>query len=453
MAFFKTSLYLYVNKLKIEFIMFLTTKVHINEHNRDGIDTKVLRQLCYHCARLYNVGLYNVRQHYFNTGQYLTYNGSYKEAKPNENYALLLTDIGQQVLRLVDRDFHSFFNLLLLKKSGRYSEKVRLPHYKDKEGLMACPVMGRSVRIKNGKVKIGLTKEFRELYGISYSHLYFTIPQNLKDINEFKELRIVPLMNGNEFDVEFVYESREVRQIPQDADGYLSIDLGLDNLMACSIFSNGESHQYLIDGRKVKAINAYYNKMKSKLQAEYSKNKSIEGLDTRRMRRLSNGRRNRINDYLNRAVNKIVDLCFQYNVKTVVIGYNKEMKQGINIGRVNNQNFVSIPYLNLRSKLQSKCELHGIVYAPQEESYTSKASSIDLDVIPVYDVEDKTEYAFSGKRVKRGLYRSKEGLLLNADINGSVNILRKYIKECNLKELSSDRIRALVNAPCQRIRL
>ena len=129
------------------------------------------------------------------------------------------------------------------------------------------------------------------------------------------------------------------------------------------------------------------------------------------------------------------------------------MKLGINIGRVNNQNFVSIPYLNLRSKLQSKCELHGIVYAPQEESYTSKASSIDLDAIPVYDAEDKTEYAFSGKRVKRGLYRSKEGLLLNADINGSVNILRKYIKECNLKELSSDRIRALVNAPCQRIRL
>jgi IS605 OrfB family transposase len=138
-------------------------------------------------------------------------------------------------------------------------------------------------------------------------------------------------------------------------------------------------------------------------------------------------------------------------ISTIVVGYNKGWKQEVETGKKNNQKFVSIPYHRFRQKLSYKCELCGITCVFQEESYTSKASSIDMDEIPVYSEDDGVKYTFSGKRVKRGLYKSKDGLLLNADINGSVNILRKYLNECNAKALCADAVRALVNVPCQRI--
>jgi transposase len=132
-----------------------------------------------------------------------------------------------------------------------------------------------------------------------------------------------------------------------------------------------------------------------------------------------------------------------------VIGYNKEQKKEINIGKVNNQNMVMIPTYKFRQKLQYQCELHGIKYCSQEESYTSKASSLDNDQIPDYG--DNNIPTFSGKRIHRGLYKSKNGKLLNADINGSVNILKKYFKERKSNEHCSDDVRAFVNTPCQRL--
>ena len=145
----------------------------------------------------------------------------------------------------------------------------------------------------------------------------------------------------------------------------------------------------------------------------------------------------------------IVDACLEYGVTKLVIGYNKEQKRDVNIGRVNNQNLCFIPHYKFRQKLQYKCELHGIAYCPQEESYTSKASALDGDFVPTYG--DETEHVFSGRRVKRGLYRASDGSVLNADINGSVNILRKYLNECESEGLNPDDVRALVNAPCQRL--
>lgn len=165
-----------------------------------------------------------------------------------------------------------------------------------------------------------------------------------------------------------------------------------------------------------------------------------------------NGRTNRINDYFCKAVSLLVQKCIEWGVTTVVVGYNKEQKQSIEIGKVNNQNFVSIPLHKLRQKLQYKCELHGIKVVFQEESYTSKASCLDLDEIPVFDASAKDkECHFSGKRIKRGLYLSKNGSCINADINGSVNILRKYFNECKWNWLFQDHVRALVNGSCQRV--
>lgn len=429
--------------------MLQTTKVHIKD-NHPYIH--ILYNLCYHSARLYNVGLYSVRQYFFNTQKYLSYYDNYHECKTNENYTLLLTDTGQQILRLVDRDMKSFFRLLTLKQSGKYSNPVHLPKYKDKNGLMTFAIQGRSVRFNNNQIRIGLTKEFRELYNISTRYVDFTIPKHLQTVKQFNEVRIIPMYGGKEFSIEYIYDTKYISAYKQiQGNGYMSIDLGVDNLMACAVFSNGQFYQFLIDGKPLKNINAYYNKTIAHLKSQYSTNKTIEKPSvTKRMRRLYNGRNNRITDYFNKTVKLIIDKCFEYGVSHIVVGYNKGMKQEINLGKVNNQTFVSIPYHKLRSKLMNKCELHGIIYESQEESYTSKASALDNDAIPVYG-DDVTNVVFNGKRIHRGLYRSSDGILLNADINGSINVLRKYFNERNEKWLFHDSVRAHVNVPCQKL--
>ena len=409
--------------------MYLTTKIHQTEKHHE-VDLTILRCLCYHAARLYNVGLYSVRQHFFNTQKYLSYNSNYKECCDNENYHILLSDCSQQILRLVDRDFQSFFKLLILP-------------------LLICLIIGRSARIqKNGTITIGLTKEFRELYNVEQKKITLTIPKNIRNVEQFKEIRIIPEFNGKCFSIEFIYESKN-QHIQASGNGYMSIDPGVSNLASCTIFSNGRFHQFIIDGKRLKNINYYYNKMVAKLKSEYDRSK-INNHITKRMQRLINGRNNRINDYMNNAVKYIIDMCIESGVTTLVIGYNKEQKKDIDIGRKNNQNMCYIPHNKFRNKLAYKCELHGITYYPQEESYTSKASAIDDDFIPDYGDSHIPE--FSGKRVKRGLYQASDGSLINADINGSVNILKKHFKERKSNVVfTTDDVRVLVNAPCHRI--
>ena len=431
--------------------MYLTASSTYKQDNKDGVDIAALGHLCYHAARMYNVGLYSVRQHFFQTGKYLSYYDNYHCCKSNENYSILLTDTGQQILRLVDRDMKSFFALLFLKQEGKYSDEVHLPRYKDKQGMMTFVLQGRSVRRNGDKLRIGLTKEFRALYG-GERYIELTLPKHVRDVEVFKEVRVIPKHNGTEFKVEFVYACQEAEQVT--GGGYMSIDPGLDNLLTCTIFSDGHlPKQFIIDGRYVKSVNAYYNKVKARLQSEYGKDKSIDGMTTKRFNRLSNGRDNRIDNYFSLVAKHIVAECQANNVTTVVWGYNLGQKQGINIGVVNNQNFVTIPHSKLRSKVEYKCKLAGITVVYQEESYTSKASSLDEDVMPVYGKDNVDEVTFSGKRIKRGLYRSQDGSLLNADVNGSVNILRKYFKESKMNWCYQDIVRAFVNTPCPRIGL
>ena len=430
--------------------MYKTTKI-LQTAQHHEVDLSILKAMCFHSARLYNVGLYSVRQHYFNTNLYLSYNANYHECKHNEHFKILLSDCSQQILRIVDRDMQSFFRLLTIKKSNKYSEKVKLPHYKKQDAVMVCPIQGRSCRIqKDGKVAIGLTKDFREKYNISERRVLFTIPKNIRHIQQFQEIRVIPIHNGKEFSVEFIYNDITIKPQVQ-GNGYMSIDLGVSNFAACTIFSNGDAHQLLIDGRRLTNINHYYNKKVSELKSAYAKNKSITDALTPRMMRLINGRDNRITDYFNRVCHYLVNKCLTYGVSTIVVGYNKGQKQDINLGKINNQKIVSIPYHKFRQKLSNLCIEYGIKYVSQEESYTSKASALDCDIIPTYGEKDE-RYTFSGKRLYRGLYCSSEGLCLNADINGSINILRKCINECNENWFFQDSVRALVNVPCQRVK-
>jgi len=212
----------------------------------------------------------------------------------------------------------------------------------------------------------------------------------------------------------------EETPIETKAESAISIDLGLDNLATC-IDTNGAS--FILDGKPLKSFNQWFNKENARLQSIKDLQK-IKGT-TERQARLAINRNAKVRDYLNKAARYVINHCIEHRIDKLVVGFNIEMKQSINIGSRNNQNFVQIPHSSFRFKLKALCERYGIKYVEQEESYTSKASFLDNDTIPVFNADNPKKHEFSGKRIKRGLYRTQHGVLVNADCNGAANILVK----------------------------
>ncbi len=374
---------------------------------------EIITALAFHSARLYNVGLYSVRQYYFANNTYLNYSQNYHACKDNENYRLLLSDTAQQILRLVERNMKSFFALWHLKQSGKYSDAVRLPHYKGKQELGIVLIQGRSARIKHGVVHVGFSKAFKEKYAPRMAELTFTLPKHIH-VDRLHELRILPVFGGKEFDIEFVYELTCDPQ-PLDASRWLSVDMGLDNFATAFNCISGTS--FIIDGKPIKHLNWKYNKDVARLQQINAWQHRTQ--PTRRIMRVTRKRAWAINDYFNRAVKTIADYCLQQNIGAVVVGDFSDIKRGINHGARNNQNFVQIPYGLFRQKLHSKCDALGIEYLTIEESYTSKTSFLDGEF-------PKKQETYAGRRIQRGLFRTASGAVVNADVNGAAQIARKY---------------------------
>lgn len=372
-----------------------------------------LRELCHIAKNLYNVGVYNVRQYYFIEKEYLNYNKNYRLCKENENYKLLNSNMAQQILKEVNGCFKSFFGLLKIAKKGNYDFKsIKLPGYLPKDSFTTL-VIG-FVRFNENELIIPFSNTYRK----EHSPIKITIPPILKDKN-IKEIRIIPKFNARYFEIQYTYEVDEI-QSDLNNNKALAIDLGLNNLATC-VTSNGES--FIIDGRKLKSINQWFNKENSRLQSI----KDLLGIKkvTLKQFKLTNKRNNRVNDYINKTCRTIINYCIDNNIGNLVIGYNETLQRDINIGKRNNQNFVNIPIGNIKEKLEYLCKLYGIKFTKQEESYTSKASFFDGDKIPKYNQDNPKEYKFSGRRVKRGLYKTKKGILINADVNGALNILKK----------------------------
>jgi len=390
--------------------MYLTQKNQIRGLTATEFDA--LRELCRLSKNLYNVGLYTVRQYYFQEYKHLRYESNYHYSKGNENYKRLNTDIAQQTLKVVDRTFRSFCGLINAVKKGSYQQKVKLPRYLPKDGYFVL-IMPR-VKIKDGKFRVPMSNEFRKDRG----EIWIPFPERI-DPNTLKEVRIVPRYKARFFEVEFVTEIEET-PVTAKPNSALAIDIGVDNLAAC-VDTNGAS--FLIDGKPLKSFNRWYNKENARLQSikERSKIKEI----TERQARLARNRSNKIRDYLSKAARQIINHCINNRIGKIVIGFNVGIKQEINIGGPHNQNFVPIPHASFRFKLKALCSRYGIACVEQEESYTSKASFVDGDELPIYNAERPEKYQFSGRRVKRGLYRTKHGFLVNADCNGAANILRK----------------------------
>ncbi len=243
--------------------------------------------------------------------------------------------------------------------------------------------------------------------------LPITVQTKHRNVNQ---VRIVPRKGF--YVVEIVYE-QAVKQADVNPAYYAGIDIGLNNLVALTTNKPG-LQSVLVNGRPLKSINQFYNKRMADLQKQLSPTRI-----TKRIERLTNKRNRRIDHYLHTVSKRIIDLLVKEGIGVLCIGKNDGWKQEANMGKRNNQHFVQIPHARFIAMLTYKAQLVGIRVEVTEESYTSKASLLDFDPLPVRKNSDVTMYTFSGKRVKRGLYQAANGQSINADINGAGNIIRK----------------------------
>lgn len=392
--------------------MYLTVRQQVKHLSKD--DYKTMKELCRIAKNLTNQAIYNIRQYYFTEGEYLNYQKNYALLKTSDNYKLLNSNMAQQILKEVDCSFKSFFGLLKLAKKGKYSFKdCKLPNYLPKDGYTTL-IIG-FVRLNGNK----LILPFSNTYKKTHQSVEITIPPVLLD-KKIKEIRIIPKANARFFEIQYIYET-ECIQRNLNTKNALAIDLGINNLVT-AVSSKGNT--FIIDGKRLKSINQWYNKEIARLQS--IKDRQHYGKrPTNKQKSITLNRNNKVNDYMSKVARKVIDYCILNDIGTLVVGYNETFQQSSNIGKTNNQTFVNIPYGKLREKLEYLCRLNNIVYMKQEESYTSKASFWDKDTIPVYNADNPKQYVFSGKRIHRGLYQCANGKTLNADVNGALNILNK----------------------------
>ena len=392
---------------------------HIIKSN--NVFYKELDNLCFLSKNLYNQALYRIRQQFFEDKSFKNYYDLNRELHDENqvDYRALPANSSQETLKLVNQNYSSFFKSLQKQIKG-----VKIPGYLNK-------TKGRQIVVYNHMTLPSNLLE-KGIIKLPKSNLQFKTKQ--KNINQ---VRIVP--KNNYIVLEVIYDAT-IKELLKDNKRYMSIDLGIDNLASCS---SNVSKSFIINGKPVKSINQFYNKKKARLQSELElKNKKKT---SKQLQNLTLKRNNKIKDYFHKASRYIVNQLVSQSINTLIIGKNDGWKQETNIGKKNNQNFTQIPHQMFINQLKYKCQLEGINVIEQEESYTSKVSFFDNDFIPVYGQNDEL-FKSSGKRIKRGLYKTFSGLVLNADINGSLNIMRKYLNEvCD--EIISPANRGLVMNP------
>lgn len=350
---------------------------------------------------LYNAANYLVRQAFILDQRYIPYNQMDRQMKHSPDYCSLPRKVSQWVLKQLDHDWQAFFaaSRAYRENPGAFTGRPKLPKYKHKtagRNLLTYTVQAISRKgLKQGMVQP--------------SGLAIEVPTRHPQL---QQVRIAP--HKTHYTVEVVYE-----KTPQVAENlnpawYAGGDIGLDNLV--TITSNKPGFvPVVVNGRPLKSINQYYNQRRAELQARLP-----VGASSKRLERLTDKRNRRIQYELHLASRRVIELLLQAGISTLVIGKNDGWKQAINLGRRTNQNFVFIPHAHFIEMLAYKAELVGIRVIAREESYTSKCSFLDLEPI-------ERHATYLGRRVKRGLFISAQGRRIQADVNGSYNVLRKEV--------------------------
>jgi len=383
--------------------------------------------LCFVSKNLYNAANFVIRQNFIYGWGYLNYNAIYKLMKSHETYKAMPAKVSQQILMVLERNWKSFFEASQAYNESpeKFTGRPRLPKYKDKSKgrnllVYTIQALGKTA-LKNGLIKLSGTK--------------IKFPTTV-DPALICQVRVVPKCDC--YIIEVIYEQQKSLDTLVNSSAIASIDLGLDNLATLTSNQMGFV-PLLINGRPLKSINQFYNKRKAQLQSLLKVNRKT----SHRIQRLTRNRNQKIDNYLHHSSRFIVDCLVENHVGTLVVGKNAQWKTEINLGKQTNQNFVAIPHQKFIEMLEYKCNLVGIKVLVSEESYTSKASFLDNDAIPTYGESDADSVVFSGKRIKRGLYKSSDGKLINADVNGSCNIMRKVIPTAFANGIGSCVVRAL----------
>ena len=363
---------------------------------------------------LYNAASFLVRQAFIHEGVYLNYAAIFHRLKDHEAYCALPRKVSNDVLRQLDKNWRSFFaaRAAWAEDPSQFVGRPRLPGYKDKQA-------GRNLLIYDLQAISATGLQRGEIIP---SQLGISIPTKHTNV---KQVRIVP--RKGYYVVEVVYEREPILAAVNPAL-YAGIDIGLNNLAAITSNKAGFVPR-MVNGRPVKSLNQFYNKRKAELQHKLGTAGGTTGT-TAQLERLTAHRTRQIDHYLHTASRRSSDLLVAEGIGTLVIGKNPLWKQETRMGKRNNQNFVSVPHARFIAMLTYKAALVGIQVKITEESYTSKASFLDADPLPVYDPQHKEKPpTFTGRRVKRGLYRAANGQRFNADVNGAYNIMRKVLPD------------------------
>ena len=386
--------------------MLLVEKHVIKKHH---LYFKEIDNLCFLAKNLYNYANYLIRQSFIFEEKYLNYNIIQKLCQSSADYKALPAKVAQQILMRLHEAWQGFFSSLASYKE--HPEKFfsspavvlrgspRIPSYLHKiRGRFPCIYTIQAI-----------SKTYLKNSQINPSKTNIVISTN---VNQIRQVRLVP--KGSYYVFEVIYERSE-EQPRHRGDHIAGIDIGLNNLAA--VTSNIKGFKpILVNGKPLKKINAYYHKIRSKLQSLLPSKQKI----SHQLQNLTRKRNFKIYDYLHKSSRLIIDYLAANQIGTLIIGHNNKWKQSINLGKRNNQNFVSIPFDRFISMLKYKAKLMGIKVIITEESYTSKCSFIDSEPL-------SKQSNYKGKRVKRGLFRSSEGILINADCNGSGNIIKKVV--------------------------
>ena len=398
---------------------------------KSHIDYQYIKIQLIESKEIYNFANYILRQLYFKNSNKHKYSLSFIEEYPtlkelfleyieeNKQFTTLFykiicefsklkgysinSKIVQNIVDKLKNDWTSYWALLKAKKDKTYNKEINIPAYKKKYNLVEY---NNQVMSKK-KLKLGYIGTDKMQQGIK-------IAKKHQELN-CKCFRIYE--KHDKLVCELIYE-KDITKV-EKTDKVASIDLGLENLF--TIAFNYNKKGISIKGTKLKAINQYFNKLKASLQSILPHKQYTSKL----INQLMYKREEQLRNYIGYYTNQLIEILKKEKISKLVVGYNKGWKQEINIGSKNNQNFVGIPFRKILDILKYKLEDNGIEYKEQEESYTSKASYLDNDDIPVYKENDGTHYIFSGKRIKRGIYKSKQGKIINADLNGALNILKK----------------------------
>ena len=374
------------------------------QHNiKYGTDFyKFVDEMCFKSKNLYNYANYIIRQEFINNGNWIKYNQLFQLVKESEPYKDIGNNTGQGTLRILDKNWKAFFKAIKdwKKNPSKYLGRPKIPKYKDKDGRFLLSLDSNKVKLKDGYVYFAW-KPFKP-----YNNMFKTNAQE-----RILQCRFIP--RCGKYVMEIVYEI-EVPDISETSDRVAAIDIGVDNFI--TMVNNIGENPIAVKGGVIKSINQFYNKQKANIQSELKK---VNGKDwSKKLQKLTDKRYEMIKYQMHCISKYVVDWCVLYGIDTLIVGHNNEWKQK----KQGMQNFTYIPYELFIQMLAYKCENNGIRFIENEEAYTSGTSFLDNED-PVKENYNKE------RRVHRGLFIADCGKKINADVNGSYQILKKVIPD------------------------